>query len=198
MTFDEKLALYNDYFTLNYQVQINLIPLGEQERVPDDLNFLQEMPYPFRLASELNEIDAKALRPLRHLGHQADQLVEFLNLQSRKIDLVMSYILSMENDSEHRYQTDEFGAGGFIAALPEEYQVGQQARLKLFLTDMATAIYCYGEVLEVAKQKDGELFITKLVYNQIREEDREILIRAALHEQSRQLKLLSEQRKQST
>jgi hypothetical protein len=54
----------------------------------DDLH--QHMPYEFQITSELSSIDTKAIRPLRSLGEHAIELAEFLNHQSRIVDLMMS------------------------------------------------------------------------------------------------------------
>ncbi|AWB67443.1 PilZ domain-containing protein [Saccharobesus litoralis] len=196
MTLEEKQALFNDYFSLNHAVKLNIHPFSIGDRIPDLNEFIEEMPAPFRLASEISSIDASAVRQLRSLSHQASEIANFLNLQSKKIDLIMSYIMQMEDEEEYRYFSSQFGAGGIVLNLPcHTLVVGQVARLKLFLTEESTAVYCYGEVIEVTRI-DDETDSYKLVYNQIRESDREILIRSALHLQSKHLRKLSEQRQE--
>ncbi len=106
----------------------------------------------------------------------------------------MSYILSTEDDDELRFHSDEFGAGGLKVTLPYELAIGQSVRLKLFLSEMACAVYCYAEVIAVDSNSSQPDFITQLVYTMLREDDREILVKAALHEQSKQLRKLAEQR----
>ncbi len=106
----------------------------------------------------------------------------------------MSYILSTEDDDELRFHSDEFGAGGLKVTLPYELAIGQSVRLKLFLSEMACAVYCYAEVITIESEDSQSHFLTQFVYTMLREDDREILVKAALHEQSKQLRKLAEQR----
>lgn len=64
--------------------------------------------------------------------------------------------------------------------------VGQQAELKLFLDAEAAAIFCYGEVITCENTDDG--YHIAFVFNSIREQDQELLVRASLHLQTQQLR----------
>ncbi len=55
-------------------------------------------------------------------------------------------------------------------------------RLKIFLPEESSAIYCYATVSELNAEQ------CTLTYTLIRDQDRELLIRASLHIQSQQLK----------
>ena len=77
----------------------------------------------------------------------------------------------------------------FDKTAPHLHQI---VRLKIFLREEAAAIYCYGQV----KQLDGSEHGTHVLldYVRIREDDRELLVRASLHVQSKQLKLRAQER----
>jgi hypothetical protein len=104
--------------------------------------------------------------------------------------LIMSYILTMEDDEENRLVSHSFGGGGLTYFANKALEIGQVVQLKLFLTDEASAIFCYGEVIDIKAQ--GDKYLTCLYYARIREDDREIIVRASLHQQSRQLKRKAE------
>lgn len=195
MTEQQKWALFNDYFMLELETNINVSAFTENEAPPSLELLSMEMPYPFKLASEISMVDSQAIQPLRHLGSQADDLVRFLNAQSRKIDLMMSYILSKEDDDMVRFQTEKFGAGGLTFTTTDTFTKGEQVRLKIFLGAEAAAVYCFGEILQVDTTEDG--FLVTLLYSVIREEDRDLLVRCTLHQQSKQLKALKEKRQQA-
>jgi hypothetical protein len=190
LEFERKMTQFNEYFSIEQDINVNVIPLELDDPLPSDESFIRNMPYSFRLASEVSTIEAAALRPLRNLSHIGDDLVAFLKAQSRKIDLIMSYILTMEDENNNRLVTTAFGGGGLTVVSNTQMAVGQFAELKVFLADEASAIYCFGEVLSVTQQDDK--FLTQLYYARIREDDREIIVRASLHQQSKQLKRQAE------
>lgn len=148
--------------------------------------FESNMPYAFRIASELSEIESQALKPLRSMGDKLDELVTYLQLQARKIDLMMSYILIQQDDEQYRAQAVKFGGGGLVVAQKNSVDVGQIAELKVFLEQEAAAVYCLGEVIEVVLIDD--LYHISYVYTHIRDQDQELLVRASLHLQTSQLR----------
>ena len=73
----------------------------------------------------------------------------------------------------------------------------QHIELKIFLDQDNTAIYCIGEIIEVVPlNNEPEKQQYTVVFQHIREADREVLVRASLHEQSQQLLALAKERNQ--
>ncbi len=193
LSLEQKLAQYHEFFAIEHEFSVNIMPL-EQADAGSFEQFLSTMPMPFKLATEMSTIDQSALRTLQGLGSSAAQLVGFLNQQSQKIDLLIGYILSQQDEAQHRYQGIKFGGGGikFIAATA--FSVGQLLELKIFLLENNCALYCYGEVIAV--ESTNEKFTHKVTFHFVREEDRETLVRTSLHEQSKQLQRLAKLRNQ--
>jgi len=158
------------------------------------------MPMPFKLASDMVTIDQAALRPLQALTGVTGQLVEFLNHQSHKIDLLIGYILSQQDEEQHRYQGIKFGGGGVKFSAQTAFELGQKLEMKLFLLENNCAVYCYGEVIDVVENTENAQspFQHKVIFHFIREDDREVLVRTSLHEQSKQLQKLSQLRNQKS
>ena len=205
ISLERKLELFNEYFMIDQDVNVNVIPFEQDYQLPSYDQFIRDMPYSFRLASEVSTLEASAIRPLRNIGSVGDDLVEFLKAQSRKIDLIMSYILTMEDEDQNRLVSKSYGGGGLAVISDNELNVGQIAQLKIFLTEEASAIFCYGEVVKVEKfcvsnqqsskqdpDKTDDKYLISLYYARIREEDRELIVRASLHQQSKQLKRKAE------
>ena len=175
--------LFTQYFQIDEQVQINLYPVDDN-MVPQNENQLEAaIPPLFKLANEINELDLKALRPLRNLGDVASELASYLEAQSRKVDLIISHILATEEPEDDSLSCDSYGGGGLTATLDEEFAIGQSFRTKIFLRNEASAIYCYSQVID----KQDSLYT--LAFTAIRASDQELLVRASLHAQTRQLKL---------
>ncbi|WP_057831966.1 PilZ domain-containing protein [Colwellia sp. TT2012] len=190
---EQKLTLYHEFFAIKHDFSVN-ITIIEKEEASSFSRFMTRMPMPFKLSTEMNSIDQSALRSLQSLGSSAAQLVSFLNQQSQKIDLLVGYILSQQDEVQYRYQGIQFGGGGIKFIATTVFSIGQILELKIFLLENNCAIYCFGEVVEV--ESANEQFAYKVTFHFIREEDREILVRASLHEQSKQLQKLAKLRNQ--
>jgi hypothetical protein len=188
-----KLKLFDEFFSIKHLFNINIIQPSSNE-TPSFDEFINSIPLPFKLATDVVTLDQAALRPLQALSGVAGQLVEYLNHQTQKIDLLVGYILSQQDEEMHRYQGIAFGGSGITFKHANQRQIGEHFALKIFLLEENCAIYCYAEVIDVIE--NGDEFEHKSIFHHIRDEDREILVRASLHQQSKQLQLLAQQRKQ--
>ena len=193
LSLEQKKAQFNEYFSIAHSINANVRPLGEHEKIPDEENLEDSMPYAFRIASEMAALEAQAIRPLRNLGDHAETLAEYLNHQSRKIDLMMSFVLHQQDEPEHRFKTVKLGGGGVIIESPEALDIGTKAELKLFLDAEAAAIFCFGEVITCEEVEDS--YHIAFIFNTIREQDQELLVRASLHIQTQQLRKRAKEKK---
>jgi len=189
-------------FSVTYSVPINIERLPADYSLPTAAQLETEIPAPFRSANEVALLDVSALRPLRGLMDSAPELAEFLNLQSRKIAMIMGYVLAQQDDPQSRHLTHSIGASQLSYISPQPLPLGERLRLKIFLTDEATAVYCYGEVVEVGDDHDDSRvddgFRITGRYRCLREQDQDALVRASLHIQTKQLKRRSAQRNNHT
>ena len=147
---EQKLQQYHEFFAIEYDFTLNITLLDERD-VTTFEHFVDQMPMPFKLASDMVTIDQAALRPLQALSGVTGQLVDFLNHQSQKIDLLIGYILSQQDDEQHRYQGMKFGGGGVKFSTASAFELGQKLEMKIFLLASNCAVYCYGEVIEVTQ-----------------------------------------------
>jgi hypothetical protein len=191
ISLEQKLAQYHEFFAIEHDFSVNITKLNKGD-VKDFDEFMTKMPMPFKLATDMSTIEQSAIRSIQGLGSQANQLVSFLNQQSQKIDLLITYILSQQDEENKRYQGISFGGGGIKFNAPVPFNIGQLLALKIFLLDNNCALYCYGEVIAV--EANNTTFDHKVTFHFIREEDRETLVRNSLHEQSKQLQKLAKLR----
>ncbi|MDP7591092.1 MAG: PilZ domain-containing protein [Litorilituus sp.] len=194
-TIEQKLIKYHEFFSIKSKFSINILPIDEKNSQSYE-HFIACMPTPFKMANDISTIDQSALRPLQSLSGVASQLVEFLNHQSEKINLLMGYILSQQDEEQNRFQGVEFGGGGLSFLASNIFDIGQFLEMKIFLLAENCAVYCYGEIIEITPK--GEHYHHKAIFHFIREDDREVLVRTSLHEQSKQLQALTKQRHQET
>lgn len=189
--------MQEQFFSVTHATPVNVIPMPADFRLPTLEALEAELPEPFRIASAITSIDLVSSRLLRSQNESMHDLVEIINQQSRKIDMIMGYVLAAQDHPEHRFHTLRFGAGQLTYLNPhqghgEAPALHQIVRLKIFLREEASAVYCYGEVVQRDAGEHGTHVV--LDYVRIREDDRELLVRASLHVQSKQLKLRAQER----
>ncbi|HDZ8835492.1 PilZ domain-containing protein [Aeromonas dhakensis] len=189
--------MQEQFFSVTHATPVNVIPMPGDFHLPSLEALEAELPEPFRIASSITSIDMVTSRLLRNQSESMHDLVEIINQQSRKIDMIMGYVLSVQDHPEHRFHTLRFGAGQLTYLHPrqghgEAPHLHQIVRLKIFLREEASAIYCYGQVKQLEPSEHGTQVV--LDYVRIREDDRELLVRASLHIQSKQLKIRAQDR----
>ncbi|ALS33376.1 MULTISPECIES: PilZ domain-containing protein [Pseudoalteromonas] len=183
----QKLSEFEQYFQIDESNRVNLY-IVDDNAVPKNLTQLDaDIPPLFKLANEVSSLEQSALGPLRNLGDIAQELAVFLQAQSRKIDLIMSHVLASEQSEDNAIYCDSYGGGGVKFTTEDVYSLGQKFRTKLFLHHEASAVYCYTEVVAV-KKTDTEHYQYTLLFIAIRDSDQELVVRASLHAQTRQLK----------
>ncbi|WP_333796532.1 PilZ domain-containing protein [Rheinheimera sp.] len=198
---------YHDYFSIEQSVQANIRPLPQP--LPDEDDFLLMIPEPFLMASEQAVLDRSALKALSKLGELAEELAAYLKTQAKKLDMMMRYVLMQQDDVNYRQHTHSFGGSALnfltTAPLPE----GQTLEIKLFLNGADGAVYFLATVLDNEPYQAATTdtaaqplaagvptYLVRAAVSRIRDEDREVLVRASLHEQSRQLKRKALEREQ--
>ncbi|MGS0535964.1 PilZ domain-containing protein [Pseudoalteromonas sp. SaAl2] len=188
----EKIAEFEQYFQIAESNRVNLFAVDKQSVPQSPAQLEADIPPLFKLANEVSELEQSSLRPLRNLGDVAQELAVFLQAQSRKIDLIMSHILASEQPQDNAMYCDSYGGGGVKFTTSEQYIIGQAFRTKLFLQHEASAVYCYTEVVAIDELDDGQKQYT-LLFTAIRDSDQELVVRASLHAQTRQLKKRQQQ-----
>ncbi|WP_394165455.1 PilZ domain-containing protein [Photobacterium piscicola] len=183
----------DEYFSVHLGLTINVKPLADGKPLPNADTFSAEIPPLFRIARECNTLEENAERLLTNFGKEDSKaLIDYLSAQNSKINLLLSYVLSQQDNANYRYITETFGASNLSFHSPQPFTLGQNVTVKLFLDHPAAAIYCYAEVVNCSALDDR--FLIQLRYVRLLEEDRDLLIRAALHCQQKLLRQRAQQR----
>lgn len=176
-----------EYFSVHHSMVVNIEPLNDEFVMPSNTEFEAEIPHSFVIASEFSQLDQlndKAMLELKHsdLRH----VMSLLDHQNSKLNLILTYMLSQQDNKLHRYHTLSFGASQFIYQSPSPVTINSHARAKLFLEHPAAAIYCYAKVAECVEHENG--YAITMEYVLLREQDQDLLIKAALHQQQKLLR----------
>ena len=184
MTPEDQLA-FEEYFQLTHPVPLNIKLGGDISDLPDQQTFENNIPLAYKVASEMQGLEQNMLRPLRQLGDVIEPLADYLKAQSRKIDLMMSYVLQSQDEDDIKLTTKTFGGGGFTFESEQDFELNSYLQCKLFFNEDAAAIFCYAKIAQVQQLENRKQYT--LIFCRIRDDDREIVVRASLHLQSKQL-----------
>ncbi len=187
LSIEEKREKFNSFFLIAHPININIVPLSAEDACCSFEEFQSNMPYAFKIAGEMAEVQSQALKPLRNLGEKLDDLVNYLQFQAQKIDLMMSYILQQQDAEEYRANAVKFGGGGTVVEYSSAQDIGKAFELKLFLDSESAAVYAYGEVID-CERIEADKYLISLVFTHLRDQDQELLVRASLHLQTHALR----------
>ncbi|CCN71437.1 hypothetical protein [Vibrio nigripulchritudo] len=182
-----------EYFTVQHGLTVNIEPLESDFELPDNEQFVTEIPAPFLVATEFSSLDSvteKAIGELR--SSDLSHVVQLLETQNSKLNLLLTYMLSQQNDPAFSNTTSSFGASQFTYTAKSALAIDQTVRTKIFLEFPAAAIYCYGKVSEC--EGDDQSYKITISFTLLREEDQDLLIKAALHQQQKLLRQRSLER----
>ncbi|UXI02299.1 PilZ domain-containing protein [Photobacterium sp. TY1-4] len=183
----------DEYFSVHAGLTINVERLADGESLPDESAFLLEIPPLFRVASECSGFEEGIEQSLGKLAQKDNQLLlDYLKAQNNKINLLLSFVLSQQDNPALRYTTETFGASQLTFTATQPFQVGRYTRVKLFLDKPSAAVYCYAEVTDCREK--GDAFEITLKYIRLQEDDQDLLIRAALYVQQKLLRQRAQQR----
>lgn len=176
-----------EYFTVHHKMTVNVEPLESSAVLPSFDRFENEIPAPFLVASEFSHLDLlndSARSELKN--NDFKHVIELLDTQNAKLNLLLTFMLSQQDNEAYRHQTLSFGASLFSYLADEALDVGTKVRIKLFLDHPAAAIYSYGHVIESEHHEEQHKITIK--YDLLRDLDEDLLIKAALYQQQKMLR----------
>lgn len=182
-----------EYFTVHHAITVNVDVMADDFCLPDENQFEAEIPAPFIVANEfsqLEQLNENAKSELK--SNDFRHVVQLLETQNNKLNLLLTYLLSQQDRPECRSQTRSFGASQFSYIAQTPVESNTIVRAKLFLENPAAAIYCYGQVTECQCTEQDSVVTVK--YRLIRDLDQDLLIKAALHQQQKLLRQRSLER----
>ncbi len=176
-----------EYFTVHHSLTINVEPLTNDFEFPSYESFVSEIPAPFIVASEFSQLDQLSdAAKLELKNNDFKHVVQLLDTQNSKLNLLLTFMLSQQDDPQYRQVTKSFGASQLSYYATQAIPTATKLRIKLFLEHPAAAIYCYATVDSIEEQNGDNIVTVK--YDLLRDTDQDLLIKAALHQQQKILR----------
>lgn len=181
-----------EFFTVHHSLTANIEPMDSNFALPSQIQFESEIPA-FVVASEFSQLDLLADSARNELKNSdLKNVISLLDAQNSKLNLLLSFMLSQQDDEQFRTHTYSFGASQFSCFSKTDIEAGRLVKAKLFIEHPAAAIYCYAEVFASEPKDSG--FEIKFKYAHLRDTDQDLLIKAALHQQQKLLRQRSLER----
>ncbi|QYJ83972.1 hypothetical protein [Shewanella aegiceratis] len=177
----------NSYFSVAHGFAAYLSPWPKEQPLPNDYELRGMLPLGMQLISQVKAMEADCLLQLRHLDDEARTVVDYLKLQSRKIDLVLQHVLEQQPHEGERCSGLHFGGSGIHLLSPTKLIPGERYRITLHIREALIAILCIGECTRCDDEASEGGFDCELSFIQILDEDVEQLVKASLNIQQKQL-----------
>jgi hypothetical protein len=155
----------------------------------DELRDMQSVG--LKLLTEVKSLEASCLLQLRHLDNDAKAVVDFLKLQSRKVDLVLQHVLEKEVQDGELFTGDQFGGSGISIISTRPLIANEFVKTHIYLHTELVALLCICQIRTCTATNDTAetpSWRCELEFSQILEDDIEQLVRASLNVQQKMLK----------
>ena len=183
----------SDYFSVKHDFKAYLTPWPENMPVPSETDLALMLPLGLQLISNVKSLEADCLLQLRHLDDEAKTVVEYLKLQSRKVDLVLQYVLEQETHEGELHPGLFFGGSGIRITNSDPFNIGAQFKITCHIKEELVVLLCFGQVtatqaIEGNDASSKACYLTNIEFTQISDSDVEQLVKASLSVQQKQLK----------
>ncbi|AQS36816.1 hypothetical protein Sps_01651 [Shewanella psychrophila] len=182
------------YFSVKHDFTAYLSPWPKEQALPTEYELRAMLPMGLLLINDVKSLESDCLLQLRHLDDDAKTVVDYLKLQSRKIDLILQYVLEREQHDGEQYQGAFFGGSGIRIISETPLNENEQYKITLHIREELVALLCFvkvtsSEPLDTDTSQASSRYISSLEFTQILETDVEQLVKASLSVQQKQLKL---------
>ncbi|MGB0894624.1 MAG: hypothetical protein ACPGUD_09470 [Parashewanella sp.] len=190
--FDES----NPYFSVPHKFKAYIELWPSEKPLPDAAQLQDLQSVGLQLLTEVKNIESNCLMQLRRLENDTKSVVDYLKLQSKKIDLILQYVLESESQDGSKVQGVKFGGDGIEIISPTAVNIGEHYKTTVFIRDELIALLAFTKATDCQPhpQLDKQWLVT-LNFCQILEADVELLVQASLSVQQKALRKLSQQRK---
>ena len=144
------------------------------------------------LSAALDMMSQESQLTLRRLERNDPDVADYFKILENKIDLIARAVLMQGMDlSDQKTRNVNMSASGIAFDCEESMQAGECIEIKMLLASSMTVIVTYGKVIHCKKNADNESdfsFIVGVDYYNMKEQDREMLIKHVVKRQMQQIR----------
>jgi len=143
------------------------------------------------LITALDVLGQESRAVMYRIEKKDSEVAEYLKLMDSKINLVAQALLQQGNDmSESTVCNTNLSASGLAIEVDSEIEKGKFIEVKLFLSSCVSVILLYGKVVYCKQnsQTDSSSYQIGVDYINLKDDDREILIKHIVKRQMQQIR----------
>ncbi|MCZ4336485.1 hypothetical protein [Shewanella colwelliana] len=189
----------NSYFSVKHSFSAYLTAWPTNTPLPTETELKAMFPVGMQLVNEVRAMEASCLLQLRNLDDDARTVVDYLKLQSKKIDLVLIHVMEQQAHEGDKCQGVTFGGSGISLESPTPLMVNQHYKMSLHIKDALLSVLCIARCIQcqpLSGETEQPRHLCELEFTQILDEDVEQLVKASLNVQQKQLQLRKKQKQQ--
>ena len=139
------------------------------------------------LATALDVLGQESRVILHRIEKREPEIAEYLKLMDSKIGLLAQAVLQQDNDlSQSKVCNTNLSASGLAIEVETPVNEGEFIEVKLFLSSCVAVILLYGKVIYCKKNADS--YQIGIDYINLKDEDREVLIKHIVKRQMQQIR----------
>lgn len=185
---------HQNFFSVACDFLLLADPIEPEFKLVDDDALIAMMPSAFQLMAQVNQVEQRVLPLMSNLKQETAELAEYLNLQNRKIDLVLQMQLANSLEAHYRCKGVSFGGSGVKVSHQQAIEVGTVLEIKLLVSEENIAVYAIAEVIDC--QQVENRYHWHLDFTSISDGDQEQLVHASLQVEQRHLRARAAARRQ--
>jgi len=173
------------YFRIDSIVKLSYRPVSSEE-LPELIERLKTgAGSTFTVMSSFTAMSQQMVVQLRRIESTSPDTAACLKVLDQKLNILgRAFLLQEEDVSNQDTKPVNISAGGVAFNSAESFEKGTVLEVKLLLMPEMTGMMIYGEVVGCSKHKEpdnpGEPYCLRICFSNIREADRDILIRYVL------------------
>ncbi len=144
------------------------------------------------LVTALDMLDQESRLVMYRIEKNDPEIAEYLKIQESKISLIAQAVMSQGNDfSKGDMRNANISASGLAFECENLIKEGDFLEIKLLLTSCLAVIVIYGKVVYCKETEKGEAVMPYLIgidYINMKEQDREVLIKHVVKRQMQQIR----------
>ena len=181
-----------EYFRIDDEIALDyrLIDNGEVDKLLEKIQ--SQLVDRFTAASSFAATTRQMVNVIHKVQTQSPELARCLQAIDQKLNMIAQLFVS-EEIKENNQDTREvnLSAGGVAFCAQHEIPVGSLLELRMVLFPSLVGILTISRVIQCERVEDGDLkfpWQIAVVYEQLRETDRELLVRHIMSKETQQLR----------
>ena len=179
------------YFRIDDTIRVDIRRLSSDEQT-NGLNQLERGEVNnFTLMSSLAAITAQSAVHIHRIENELPDVAAYLKAIDRKLEVVGRGLMTQRTELvAEQAQAVNLSAGGISLEVAEVYAAHCSVEVRMLLFPSFTGVQTYGEVVDCRAVKRGSdtRYRVRVEFQQISEQDRDILIRHILRRQGEELR----------